>query len=411
MKPTKIVCALFAAALLIRLAAVWFVPETHLGTNAETAYLGGAHRLVEARGFRDPAYPVFTPPLYAVFLAGSLYLFHEAEMPVRIAQAVADSLTVVILYLITWQLFGVEAALLAGIALSIYPFSIYAVTYIGPEAFFTLMLSVFVLLSIYMIKYGSLRYYLCAGVVLAVATLTRATTLYYPLVLPLPLALLGKVTRATASKYLAFCLAFAVVILPWGSRNYVVLGQFIPVATVRGNLIPACSENFWPIPEKEKEWPRLYAMMESRGIHEPPKGSKPAEWDTFFMKAALEYCRARLANNPLSFGPLLLKKFLRLWYATESGMNHAKIIAVNMLIYPFALYGLGLVWYRRQASTVLLLVPVGYFLLVHWITFPLFRYMLPVMPYVISIAAFGIAEIVSKMLGRRLTPVPAASRL
>src|SRR5262245_59209384 len=168
MKPTRI-CGLFAAALLIRLAAVWFVPETHLSTNAEIAYLGGAHRLVEARGFRDPTYPVFTPPLYAVFLAGSLYLFHDAQTPVRIAQAVADSLTVVILYLITRQLFGLESALVAGIALSIYPVSIYAVTYIGPEAFFTLLLSTFVLFSIYMLKYSNLRYYLGAGVILALA--------------------------------------------------------------------------------------------------------------------------------------------------------------------------------------------------------------------------------------------------
>lgn len=410
MKPAKIICGLFVAALLIRLAAVWFAPEPHLGTNAEIAYLGGAHHLVEGRGFRDPAYPVFTPPLYAVLIAASLYLFHDAELPVRIAQAAADSLTVVILYLITWQLLGLETALLASIALSIYPFSIYAVTYIGPETFFTLMLSIFVLLSIYAIRYGHLRYYVSAGLVLGLATLTRGTTLYYPLVFLLPLFLLRRVSRATAPQYVAFCLAFAVVILPWSLRNYVVLDDFIPVATAGSNLLPACSEKFMTIPEKVKEWPHLYEMMQSRGIKAPPRDSKPSERDGFLMKAGLEYCKTRLANDPLSFGPLIVKKFLRLWYATESGENHTKIIAVNMLIYPFALYGLGLAWYRRQALTLLLLAPVGYFISLHWISFPLFRYMLPVMPYVISFAAFGIIELAPQILGRGLITAPATSR-
>jgi 4-amino-4-deoxy-L-arabinose transferase-like glycosyltransferase len=396
MSPTKIVCGIFVVSLSIRLAAVWFHPETHLGTNAEIAYLGGAHRLVEGRGFRDPEYPVFTPPLYAIFIAGSLLLFQDGQGPVKVAQAIADSLTVVVLYLIARQLFGLRAALLAAVALSVYPFSIYAVTYVGTETFFTLFLSVFVLLSIYAIERGNLRYYVSAGLVLGLATLLRGTTQYYPLVFLLLLwPLFRNEPRAVIPKYLAFCLAFAAVIFPWSLRNYLVLGDVIPVATGASVFLQGSSEEFLTVDGKERGYPRYFELLKSRGI-QPPPNATPAQADRFLLRAGMENYRMRFESEPLGIGRFLLKKFARLWYATESGQNHFRILAVNILIYPLAVLGAALAWRRRLTLVWVILALLAYFIVLHWLTLPLFRYMLPVMPYVIALAAWAVVD-----LGRR----------
>lgn len=61
---------LFSASVFVRLFVFLIVPEPHLSTNASIAYLGGAHMLHDGNGFGDPTFPVFTPPLYAILIAG-----------------------------------------------------------------------------------------------------------------------------------------------------------------------------------------------------------------------------------------------------------------------------------------------------------------------------------------------------
>lgn len=389
----KIIVPLFLASLLVRALALSFFPETHLGTNAEEAYLGGAHRLVEGKGFGDTAYPVFTPPLYAIFIASGMYLFGNDQIPIKIAQAISDSLTVVVLYVIVVQLFGLKTALLSAIIASVYPLSIYAATYIGTETFFTLFLAVFVLVSINAVRHGHLRYYIGAGLILGLATLTRGTTIYYPLFFFPILAVLTRVSRNMILKYFAFCLSFAVVIFPWSLRNYIVLGDIIPVATAWSAFLQGSSEKFLTIDGKIKEYPQYFKLLKLRGI-EAPSNASPATQDRFLLRAALHNYKMRLQNAPFSFLPFMLKKFLRLWYATESGSNHAKILVINMFIYLPAALGVILAW---RATNDLAIGLFGgliiYFVALHWVSLPLFRYMLPIMPYLIAFAASTIVEL------------------
>ena len=393
----KIVSGFFVASLFIRLLTVSIFPETHLGTNAKIAYLEGAHLIVEGDGLRDPSYPVFTPPLYAVFIAMSLYLFGDGQIPVKIAQAFADSLTVVMVYLITKHIFGYTTAFLSIAILSIYPFVIYPVTYIGTETFFTLFLSIFVLLCIYAVKYEKLGYYLAAGIVLGLATLIRGTTQFYPLFFLPILASLRKMDKIMLQSYLVFIVSFGLVILPWSLRNYVVLNDFIPVATAGSVFLQGSSEKFFTIDGKTKELPKYFEVLRLKGITKPSTSSRPSEKDRFLMRAGLENYRVRLESDPLSMFPFMLKKFFRLWYSTESGRNHGIILAINMLIYPFALGGIILAWVRRKELALLLLGLILYFVILHWVSLPLFRYMVPVMPYVIGLGSFAVIALMGEV--------------
>ncbi len=384
----RILFGLFVISLAVRLMALWLFPETHLGTNAQIAYLGGANILVKGKGFADPSYPVFTPPLYAIFLAVCNYGFGSPEFAVKVLQAFADSLTVVITFLIANRIFGRPTALLSSILLIFYPFSIYPVTYIGPETFFTLFLSLFLLLSIYAVTYQRANYYVGAGLILGLATLMRGTTQFYPVFWLILLLAFHTVTSRVVCGYIAFCLCFVLVIMPWTIRNYVVLGEFVPVATAGSVFLQGSSEKFFTIAGKTSEFPVYFEELKSRGLIQPASGT-PAEKDRFLWKAGLESYRIRLERDPASFGPFMLKKFLRLWYATESGRNHREIFTMNLPIYLASLLGIILAIRSRNILSYQLLGTLGYFVLLHWVSLPLFRYIVPIMPYLIIFAAFG----------------------
>ncbi len=384
----RILFGLFVIALAVRLIALLLFPETHLGTNAQIAYLGGANILVRGKGFADPSYPVFTPPLYAIFLAVCNYGFGSPEFAVKVLQAFADSLTVVIAFLIADRIFGRPTALLSSILLIFYPFSIYPVTYIGPETFFTFFLSLFLLLAIYAVTYQRAHYYVGAGLFLGLATLMRGTTQFYPVFWLILLLTFHTVNRNMIRSYIAFCLCFALLIVPWTIRNYVVLGEFIPVATTGSVFLQGSSDKFFTISGKTSEYPGFFEELRSRGLIQPASGT-PAEQDRFLWKAGLENYRIRLERDPGSFGPFMLKKFLRLWYATESGRNHREILTMNLPIYFASLLGIILAIRSRNILSYQLLDILAYFVLLHWVSLPLFRYIVPIMPYLIIFGAFA----------------------
>ncbi len=395
----RLLSGLFLIALAVRLIAVWAFPETHLGTNALIAYLGGAQMLVEGRGFADPSFPVFTPPLYAMFIAASTYIFGVGELPVRILQALADSLTVVLTFLIADRIFERPTAFLSSVLLILYPFSIYPVTYIGPETLFTFLLSLSLLLAIYAVTYQRANYYVEAGLLLGLATLMRGTTQFYPFFWLILLLAFHTVTRNMIRGYVAFCLCFALVIVPWTIRNYVVLREFVPVATTGSVFLQGSSEKFFTISGKRSEFPGYFEELKSRGLTQSASGTS-VENDRFLWRAGLENYRIRFEQAPLSFVPFMLTKFSHLWYATESGKNQVKILTANMPIYLLSLVGIVVAIRSRNTLSCHLLGIVLYFVLLHWISLPLFRYMVPVMPYLIIYAAFGIVVLWEYLRGR-----------
>lgn len=391
----KSALVLFVASFLFRMVAFSIVPDPHLSSNASIAYIGGAHTLHEGEGFHDPAFPVFTPPLYPILIAGGLSIFNDDQIPIKIAQIITDSLTTVVVYFIVLEVFTATSALLSGVILSVYPFSIYATLYIGAEAFFTFFLSIFVLLLVYVLRYGKWRYSFGAGLLLGLATLTRGTTQMLPIVLPLAMLMSPDRRQRWWAHWGIIVVVCMLVVLPWSLRNYLVLHEVIPVASVAGgNFLYGSSEQLWTIEEREKELPKTLDMLKSQGlIKEPITRNSPVEADRYAFIAGLQNYRLRLRADPLSFIPFIVRKFLRLWYATESGNNHGIVVAINLPLYCAAIGGVILAVRQRHRYAYLLLGLLGYFITLHLVMVPLFRYMLPVMPYVITFASFALSAL------------------
>lgn len=373
----------FVFSLLVKLLILAIIPAPALDDSAQI-YLTAAHLLMDGKGFSDPSFPVYNPPLYPIFIAICLSVFGDDQLSVKIVQIFVDSLTIVMIYMVMKEIFDVETALLSAGIFSLYPFSTYLTISIASEPLFTFFLTGFVLSSVYAGRSTKWWYYCVSGILLGLATLTRSTTQFVPLMLPVMLILLGNRSRGSIFCYATLCLSFVLVILPWTVRNYVVLEDFIPVGTSGGIvLLQGSSEKFLTIGGKPE-------MLQA---HIPPAAGKPSQNDKFFARAAVERHVMHLQTDPIGFVRFMATKLARLWYATESGKNHNLILLSQLPLYVFAVIGVIFARVKGKTSAWILLCIVAYFIALHWLSLPLFRYMIPIMPYVIGLAAFAIVTV------------------
>lgn len=387
----RIVIVLFVLSLLFRLLAWWVVPPPHLSTNATLSYLGGALAITEGEGFRDPAYPLFTPPLYALCIAASWQMFGKAQEPIIVSQILVDSLTTVVVYLIGVMIFGAMAGLICGVLLAAYPFSIYPTLYIGPETYFTFLFSLFVLLMILAFRRDDWRYFAGAGLTLGVATMMRGTTQFLPLFLVVLVPMFMPLRKRLVLGLVAFLVSFVLALLPWTVRNAIVLHSFIPVASGGIVFLWGSSPNFLEIDQRDKDFPDFLDSLRQKGINSPPASSGPVEKERFIFRAALENYKRQFDADPVGAARFLLVKLIRLTYSTESGKNHMLILVANIGIYVFAFLGVLQAWRGNIPLQWFFLTIFAYFILLHWATLPLFRYMVPIMPYVIAFAGYAAA--------------------
>jgi len=383
----------FFSSLVVRGFAFWLSPVEHLGTNAVLAYLGGAKMILSGKGLMDLSYPVFTPPLYAILIAIGSWISGQDQLPIKVLQIVADSATTCVVMQIAREILGSRTALISGGLLVVYPFSIYASLYIGTETLFAFFLSCFILFFLWATSSSRLVWYVLAGGALGVATLTRGTTQFFPLLAPVLLVLLYRtISKQVIVGYLGFCLCFALIIAPWTVRNYLVLKEVVPVATASQVFLQGSHESFFTIDGKIQWFPKYLSELEGRGISAPPPGAGTVLWDRYFFRAGLENYKIRAETDPLSLIPFMLLKFGRMWYATESGRNHPIILFANLPLYILAIVGVISLFRKRRApqSIWILLFVIAYFSTLHLISLPLFRYVLPIMPYMIVLASMGI---------------------
>lgn len=396
MSPAKCMCGIFALAIIARLTAFWVLPEPHMAYNAIYAYVKGAEILLEGQGFADPSFPVYTPPLYSVLIAIVTAIFGDGILTTKLLQIAVDSLTAALTCLLFRNVFGDFTGILTGIMWALYPFTIYSTLYIGTEVFFTFFLALFVVLIVHGIQTDKWYSYCAAGAVLGLATLIRGSTQFIPLILPFVLFAFGKGRIRWLRNYVLSLMCFVIVILPWSIRNYVVLHEIIPVGANSTVILYGTYEPLLTIDTRQAELTRLFAEAKAKGILPPGEDRGPAERDAFLAKVAIENYRERLRADPIGLAVFMVQKFFRLWYSTESGNNHGITLAVNAGIYAFAVVGIFATWKNKNGMALMLLGLVIYFVIIHWLTLPLFRYMLPVMPYVIAFAAFGLLFVIER---------------
>ena len=201
------------------------------------------------------------PPLYPLFLAGIQGLFGTNLRFIQAAQVVLIAATLVVFYLLVGRVFGNKVAVVAAFLLSLYvPFTVRAALVMSEVLFiFLLFLALYLVISA--IQEHKVKYYVAAGAILGLASLTRPIIVFLPLIL---IPLLIMVTRQQIGPRFAlkqsalFLSTFLLVLLPWGIRNGATLGEFTPLPSSGGvNLWVATHPDWKPFVKQHMAyaWP------------------------------------------------------------------------------------------------------------------------------------------------------------
>ncbi len=388
----KIATIFFVTAICIRATALFIVPDAHVSSNAKESILAGAELIQQGEFINNPEYPMLVPPLTAIFVAAIHATLGEGLLQIKLAQIVLDATLVVLIFYLGVRLFGYATASLGTAIILVYPFSVFLPLYIGTELLFGFFLAVSILTVIKGLNDDKTNVFLLSGMALGLATLTRGTTLFLPIFLVGFFIWFYRGTHnyRPITKSAVFLLGYVIILSPWVVRNFVVHDAFIPASTSSGPLLHGSSEDFWLIADRERELPKYFEYLRKEKGFPSYKDPSWVEKDRFYRRAAIEKYKERWDSDPMSFIPFFFKKFTRLWYATESGSNTKLILIINLPIYLFALFGLWRLLCSGNRLAMVIVVLLGYFVAIHVAVFAYFRYITPIMPYIILLAAYGV---------------------
>jgi hypothetical protein len=238
-------------ALRLAFALVYWVGQPL--TRDEREYLSLARSLAAGRGFvydavvlDSPVQPFGRSPGYPAFLAmigGGSQVTTSVPAAVKVAQSVVGAIGVLLVGLIAGRVAGRRAGIAAACVAAVYPPLVWLPAYAYSEALFWPVGLGVILLIDRLARRPSLGLALVCGLVIGAAILVRgALTLVVPLVVlwlvvrgfwrprgAAPTSSIGRVATAVA-----LAAGVALVLVPWGVRNYVRDGRFVLVASEGG---------------------------------------------------------------------------------------------------------------------------------------------------------------------------------
>ena len=370
-----------------------------VGDNATSHYLPIAERLLTERRFNGPdsrpdskvplGYPASLALLKAI--GGKDYL-----ILVVCFQMVSDLVVAVLLLVIGIQLGQRRAGVVAGFAWSLFPPAIALSTWITAESLFTCVLLGSLVLLTVALQRRAVCWSLIAGMLLGAATLFRGTCLLLPIGLT-PLWLSRSVPRGWFHG-LAFAAGTGVVVVPWAVRNVVVLGDPILVSVGFGSaFLQGSHPDVFTIAGKQAHYPQMFQDAETAGVTRP-SSDRESEVDSWLMRVGERNYRERLRLEPWSVIPFAGMKCVRLWYGTENGSQRTQLalLTCSLLIVPAGVWQFVRLRCRFPEVSLLYLLTLFYFVALHAISLPEYRYMYPVFPFLI----FGAAAAACSLLGK-----------
>jgi 4-amino-4-deoxy-L-arabinose transferase-like glycosyltransferase len=214
---------LVSLGFVLRVCARLYTGEEDFWVNGYTFYFDLAQNIAAGKGMRftDAPPTTFRVPLYPAFLA-MLTWGHQLFVPVLLAQGLIGAGTVWCAALLTGEMFGVAAAIIAAVVAAIYPYYVVHDTALQETSLFTLLTAVALILLRRARRSESRVTALCAGLALGVDVLTRATIAPFAALAPIWLMWAGGRARLRTGLLCASMLG--IVVSPWLVRSWKLTG-------------------------------------------------------------------------------------------------------------------------------------------------------------------------------------------
>ena len=383
---------LTALAFLVRAAFLLFAPACQYAGDEPSWIALGTQELVPLSPLRNDL--IFYPPLYPYFIAFIWRALGSLEAVLWV-QAALGALLVPAVARVGAIAFGRRAGLVAGAFAALYPDLVWFSTRFWSETLFIVLLWWAIERTLAADHTGSRRTAAAAGLLWALATLTRELALYL-----VPLAALWMLrprarTPAGESRHrptparLALAATLVLVslfsIAPWTVRNAIVFRAFIPVSTMGGL-------NLWQ-GNTTLTHLQIYEVL--------ARIEGPVAQDRYCRTLAWQTISAR---QPTWILEKLAQQMPEFWKAGSEVLDHlvgreacgplttSALVPIELvLILPYlALLGLllvGLARLRFGPGAGLLLLLLAAYNAAHVVAYATPRFRLPVMPVVFLVGA------------------------
>lgn len=313
----RVVLAIFALALVVRflyLGVSYYVDGGNLiqAISGADGYFIVSQNLIQGHGLSSDIAPPympysFRPPIYHFFIFGSYFAF-GGYWGVIIAQIVVGSMLAVLSYYLASCLTENKKVWAAvGVLMALEPSSILYSTMFYSEIVFMFWFFLSLLALFVYMRRAQRVYLFLSAELLGLATLTRPTTEF------LPILLLGAVVwfnrKSLTKKVLidvgGYVLLFLLVLAPWVYRNYQVFGtaEISPLAGV--SLYTVLLPTVYSI-ERGTSFQQEYNTLHDQGVLGPNEApvSVGGEYTRIAIPLLLAHPKAlviSLANSGLNF--------------------------------------------------------------------------------------------------------------
>lgn len=446
----KVEVGIFVLALLVRLFYFGLSFEVNNGDIINTVaaaddYFTVSQNLIDGHGLsRDMAPPYtpysFRPPLFHYFIAGTYELFGSYWGVIFFHMLLASILPILGMILAEYFIESRRILIALGIFLALEPSLVLYSVFLYSEIFFIFLFFVSLWALFAYLKNERLRFLALSAFLLGLATLTRPTTEYLPLVIGSVLlwSQRGNIfSRKTFAHLGVYAALFLLTISPWAYRNYVVFGVAGISPQTGVNLYTELLPTVYSI-ERGSTFQQEFATLKDAGVHGPniavitegdqytatavplllahPKGLAlsilNSWWSFFTLDGTFDFLRhIKIRPHEMIGKPSLVALFSDPFTVVSyliRNMNDGTLVFILLMratwILMTALFLFGVWRYGRsrgmRTHAMLAVLIVLYFAATSFVTgFGLTaRYRLPINVFIVAFAFYGIAAAAPRLL-------------
>jgi len=356
---------------------------------------------------REPGYPLF---LAGVFRIGG-YRIESAEIANLL---LAFGIAGLIVQLARKFTSSPEVGAFAAVLFLFYPSTIISETRAGVEVLFTFLLLGFVLLLLHAIERGDPWRFFVAGLALGVTVLTRSTPALFPFFV---LGYLLVTTKHTAARMkialniAVLIVGIAIVVSPWIIRNYALVHQIVPTATVQGVAMEEglytcqCLSGEKDLRTAEREAGRERAeFARQEGLKFEGEYyqifSTPQD-ELTFNRALMKSVKLKDREKPLLPIKCAVRNLANFWFLGATWKSTMLNIALQLQMLVLAAFGAWILYRRKRLKLFgVALLLIAYFMAVHAPIIAHARHSVPLIPYLSLLASVSLLSVWHKLRPR-----------
>jgi 4-amino-4-deoxy-L-arabinose transferase-like glycosyltransferase len=400
-----------AVVLFVALPAQSDVLSPIYGVGFADDYDRLANNIAQGNGYRiEPSMSatMVREPGYPLFLAGVFKLGGYRIEAARLANLLlAVGIAVMMIRLTRWVTDDAVTPVIATLLFLFHPGTLISEARGGVEMAFIFAVMSFMLTLHDALKKGNLWRYFVAGAALGLAVLVRSTPLLFPMFLLVYFLFIGDSTSERlrlALNVLVLVLGLAVVMSPWVIRNYALVHEFVPTATVQGI---AAQEGQYIC--KRLSFDRGFQQLQSEAADErnkvasgfgvPFKGGYyqyfyTTKDEVAFNKRLLQNVAAEYLEDPMLLAQCVAKNLFNFWFLGKTWQVTWMNALVQLPLLVFALGGVYVLWKRGRLQAMgIMLTFVIYVIAVHVPIIAHTRHSIPVVPFLAILASVSLVSI------------------